>query len=1292
MPFLDEQQTRPVGFAPTGPDNLQPEVTLGETAGAVWESFGFAPAVGRLAGDAYERRFDPTREERDYDPWGDLEGFEGYEDRFVGVRSRREVDRLKTRIRAEEAAAETVAASGAPGAAVALAIGVLDPVNLIPFGAVVKGARGASILRTAAKFSAVGAGAGAASQAVVTASQVTGDPQDILDAAMIGGALGAGLGGLMAKWMNHLPSAEVNAVVRAVRNHVYDDVAPGARALTPGETVRFERDGQVVEGVLARKVDAAEGQPAGSWVKVANDEVFVPQGETLVRAADGGSVGAAAVRKTTAAEESISGALKFQDIAGNRLKTPRVKGLIRLRTLAGAMTRNPNLALMRSPAVATRRLVQSVADIPVVLEKNKAGVGTVMSAESQARVRQASVLLAKRNRDAIFAEYRKAHARTGVGRALTSVAPVATAQAADIRGGIPGRLSYFEFKQAVADAMVNGDKATDRVPSSARSYVERAAAEARREVIEPRTKAALKAGLLSEEDLKGSLDKSYLHRMWDVPAILERPDAFRRRVVEWFRAEQETVAQKLDAYEQELEALRPKIEKIEARLDGDPKRRKKLTELLQDTKSGLSQGEIDQAKAEIESTKGLRQQAADLKALNKNYRKELVAKGRDYQAAVEAERRAKSDVEAARTARGARGQTFVKAAGAGNRDVTYGRMQEAETRLKAAEERHAQAVKTLNEAQSAFDEVRYNRVQSGAAYDGIKKQINFYEIALSQAKNRAAKLERRIESNRVFAGLESSEFDDIARQIADKITGAPTGRVLYEDITVNLRGAQLERTLDIPTELVRDFVVRDIDLVLDRYARTMDVDTLLTERFGSPNMESAFREIDAEYADLIARNPDKEAELIAERDFDKEVLGAIRDRLRGTYAVPSTSEGMMASENIERLKKVNLLTMLGGVIFSSLSDPANIILRQGTLRFFGKRLGTVVTNARALKPAVEELQKMNVALDLVVNNRFANISDVLEQARANTKVDRGLEALVNTFGMTTLIAPWNFGWRAVSGLLTQDEFIGTIQNYASASEKAKRALASAGIGEAEVDLISEQFTRHGVRQVGALKYVPTDAWTNPAAVDYFRAAVSKRVYETIIEPGQDKPLWMSRPVGSLVGQFMSFPYAAASRVTLHALQERDMATLGAVTASVSLGMVTYYVKAKLAGREVSDDPRQWVLEGLDRSGVTGWLFNLNEYASAASGGVLDLSQLAGGEPLSRFQSRNRWSVLLGPSVSTGQNLFQAAGAIGRDTAGVDEINESDARAMRRLMFYNNVPYLDWLFDNIEEGVVAGFED
>jgi hypothetical protein len=183
-------------------------------------------------------------------------------------------------------------------------------------------------------------------------------------------------------------------------------------------------------------------------------------------------------------------------------------------------------------------------------------------------------------------------------------------------------------------------------------------------------------------------------------------------------------------------------------------------------------------------------------------------------------------------------------------------------------------------------------------------------------------------------------------------------------------------------------------------------------------------------------------------------------------------------------------------------------------------------------------------------------------------------------------------------------------------------------------------------------------------------------------PGQEKPLFMSRDAGKTLLQFRSFMISSTQRTLLASLQGQDANAVGGMLSMISLGAMAYAFKQWDADREISDDPMVWIVEGIDRSGATGMIMEANNTIEKITGQSVGLRPLMGvTAPASRFASRSVAEGFLGPTYGS-----LTSGVLRVANAATDESDwtESDTRALRRLLPYQNLTFLRRGIDKLEE--------
>lgn len=614
------------------------------------------------------------------------------------------------------------------------------------------------------------------------------------------------------------------------------------------------------------------------------------------------------------------------------------------------------------------------------------------------------------------------------------------------------------------------------------------------------------------------------------------------------------------------------------------------------------------------------------------------------------------------------------AARAKAREIAFYRRR-AETRAEQARQRLSEA----DARRAGFLEARDKARADTADLAGMRAMA---DRQARGAARRAEKLRALIDGERQFAGAEDIELKDIADQITDHVTGAPAGRIPYEAVPL-ARGPLKERTFNIPDRLIEDFLQNDAELVAKRYVHTLAPDVELAAKFGRADLEDQIAKINDDYNRKMDSPDISET---ARRKLDKAKradirdISAMRDRLRGTYRAPSDPNSALVRTG-RVLRDWNYLRHLGGMTITALTDVARPMMAHGLTRTLGSGFRPLVSNLRALKLAGREAKMAGTALDMVLDSRAMSLADIGDDFGRNTKFERGVRGLADRFGVASLMSPWNAAMKqwvgAMSGTRILEEAAGwTAGRIAKVN---REYLAMLGVDADTARRIAVQAGEFGEKTDGVW-VARTDRWTDAEAVRIFRAALAKDVDRLIVTPGAgDRPLWMSWELGKLVGQYKSFSVAASQRVLLSSLQQRDLATLNGATVMVGLGAGVYAIKSWQAGKEASDDPAVWIAEGIDRSGITGWFFDVNNVAEKTLG--VGVGRALGGPQMSRYANRNALGAILGPSAGTVQDIAK----VGQSALSGDW-RKSDARAVRRLLPYQNLFYLRGLFDRAEAGL------
>jgi hypothetical protein len=582
-----------------------------------------------------------------------------------------------------------------------------------------------------------------------------------------------------------------------------------------------------------------------------------------------------------------------------------------------------------------------------------------------------------------------------------------------------------------------------------------------------------------------------------------------------------------------------------------------------------------------------------------------------------------------------------------------------------------------------------------------EKDVKLFEDAKAASENIATatgkekeNLQAIIDKAEFKKGMdfERQDYESLAQEIAQRIQGSPDGRLPYDwklgsgspTGGVNnkgikgtaLRGPLRNRVFQIDDEIIEEFLENDIETLGARYLQNVAGDIELVRKFGDVNMDDQLKDINTWYAKKKndkSLTPKQQDKLEKKRKSDVEDIAGMRDRIRGVYGFSADN---IWTRMARSSRDLNYLRLLGGVTVSSLPDVSRVFMAEGFAKTFKSGLAPLIKNTKTFKVAASELKRYGVGTDAIMSGKSEIIADVGDYAQGGTAIERGLRSASSKFGKINFLDHWTAGMKQLHAVTMQTSIFDGLKKGVY-----DKRLARLGIDEQSAKDMYEQVVRHGKNEDG-IWLTNAKNWDRPDLERMWGAAVRKESDRVILIPGQEKPLFMSREMGKTVGQFRSFILSATQRVFIAALQNQDHNAVGGLASLVGMGMFTYYVKQKIAGRDVSDDPAVWVTEGIDRSGAIGVIGEITNTIEKISGNSLGLRPLLGIDaPASKQVSRTVSESLLGPTFGS---LLSTTVAATNAITSEGEMTESDIRTLRRLIPLQNLFYIRHGLDEVQK--------
>lgn len=522
------------------------------------------------------------------------------------------------------------------------------------------------------------------------------------------------------------------------------------------------------------------------------------------------------------------------------------------------------------------------------------------------------------------------------------------------------------------------------------------------------------------------------------------------------------------------------------------------------------------------------------------------------------------------------------------------------------------------------------------------------------------------------ASAMSREDAEIAADATiNKIVGAKIPQDFTNVFTVKVPGSSRQRTLNLPDNMMRDYLESDANYVLQRHIREASPDIELTRVFGNRNLESQLKSIQDEYDELMRARPKDQAELAKARENDIRDITAMRDRLVGTYGMPDDPSSFFVRAG-RAMRNVNFVTKLGGMTVSAIPDLARGVMVNGFSKTM-KGYGALISRSPAFAANKSEMKKMGVMVETVLNSRSRLMADLVDSSTRTNAAEAGLDRVTDVFGKLTLMGQYNDINKAINGMVTADSIL-------SGAAPASR-IAKLGISPSTAVRINEQFRKHG-EVLDGWHIGNFEKWDDDYAAGVFQSAVLKDTNNIIITPGVgDTPLWASSPIGRTVFQFRSFTTASYNRATIGGLSEGTAQFYYGTAFQIALGALTYALKQSANGKEVDWSPQKLAIEGIDRSGILGPLMEYNNMAEKATGGMFGLGPLLGTGTQSRYASRGFIGSALGPTFGLLDTVTDVTAGVLNGDAG-DRVLHS----VRTLLPGNNLFWIAPLINQVDPGM------
>ena len=601
-----------------------------------------------------------------------------------------------------------------------------------------------------------------------------------------------------------------------------------------------------------------------------------------------------------------------------------------------------------------------------------------------------------------------------------------------------------------------------------------------------------------------------------------------------------------------------------------------------------------------------------------------------------------------------------------------------------------------NWANNAYDE-------AVAANETILKMADpkskAYQDAFEKLQTRLSPQERQ------------SYIEDVTTNVIRSIKGRDqlTG---FSDIKPITRGPLKERTFNIRDELIEDFLEKDIEVLSHRFSRVISGEIELTRKFGTARFDDIVKQLENVQTDKAKEIIDSQKaalkgvtdpNAIAEinrthekmlddlnKEYEKGVtdLEAMWDMVRGTYRASNARPDDLLKRSLSAVRTFNYIRQLGGVTVSSFPDIAMPVFVHGFNRTFGDAVSPLVRGLAspeaklANKLTKETARRAAIAVESELNARSMALYQISDPYAQGTQMERFLQGLGRNFGRITGLNFWNNSMKNISAMISQQRMVDALFAGDKIAKSDDLWLNQLGIGKTAREGIRRQIEKYG-KDIDGRKIVGDDKWDNEELVRKFRNALLADVDRTIVTKGiGDVPIALESDIGKTIAQFQSFSLAGNQRVLMSGLQRGDREALEGMIGLIGMGMMVYYLKTIERGAEPSDNPMVWIKEGVDRSGLASMPMWANKTFFEPAGIGMDNAL---GKKSSFLDPEKGLQSLLGPSTGLVIDTLKTTHGLA-SMVSKGEVAPADIDAARRLVPYNNLVGVRYLFDAAEEGL------
>jgi hypothetical protein len=357
------------------------------------------------------------------------------------------------------------------------------------------------------------------------------------------------------------------------------------------------------------------------------------------------------------------------------------------------------------------------------------------------------------------------------------------------------------------------------------------------------------------------------------------------------------------------------------------------------------------------------------------------------------------------------------------------------------------------------------------------------------------------------------------------------------------------------------------------------------------------KEIDNSLKGKVKRKIKKEAtadELVKEKNSVLQQFDDLLAQHYGDYNSDFYKKHPYLAFGAEAMKTWNEVSMLGNVVAGSISEAAAVVIHHGikaTMPEYKKVLQQLVNDPTFYKATVKELQAMDHAMEW---SYFEMIQDIIGQGgNIGDQYVSGYTVMQNLKKYNYLLnglTIWDHFNRLVVAKTQMTVLSKKLRKIANgkATKYEIMDMAKLGIGEGQAKMIVQELDAGGEEVVKGLSQLRPDKMSKGVA-EQMKIALTNDIYRIALKQRTgDIPISMAHPIVSLLTQFKTWPMLATQKYMIPLMQRQDGQSMAAIATLAGFGTLSYMLKEKLAGRDISDhNMADMLYGGITQSGVLG---------------------------------------------------------------------------------------------------------